>query len=437
MAQGLLYKEEMLEKILHYIWKFQQFDKRDLSTESGERLEIISPGKGNSDSGPDFLDAKIYIGVVAWHGHVEIHRKSSDWYAHGHQSDSAYDNVVLHVVWENDKPIVRSDGTAVPTLELKNITSQAILENIASLVEAKAPIPCAPQLNEVPTVIKRSMLDKALYQRMASKSELLYDLLRRNRGDWHETAYQLLAYNFGFKVNGATFLKLAQSIPLKVILKLAPTLAHLEAALFGAADLLPQDASQHDYIKNLCDEFIFLKNKWPELDTIINRVEWKFFRLRPANFPTIRISQFAKLLHTHSNIFDALLSIPTKSIHKAFAVRQSEYWQHHYGFGKKNLAKIAGLGKSSIDNILINTVVPLLVAYGKAKSTQDYIDRGTAILEFLPAEHNKITRMWEENNFKVKSAFDSQGAIELYSSFCAQKRCLSCDIGTQILKKNR
>lgn len=424
----------MLERILHYIWKYQQFAKGALNTDSGEKLEIISTGKENHNSGPDFLDAHIYAGKVAWYGHVEIHRKSSDWYAHNHETDKAYDNVILHVVWENDKAIVRSDGTTVPTLELKNITPLHILKNIDDLIEASAPIPCASQLSEVPTVVKRSMLDRALYQRVSNKSELLYDLLRKNRGDWHEAAYQLLAYNFGFKINAATFLKLSQIIPLKIILKLAPRILALEALFFGTSSLLPRAGSQDDYAKTLYDEFNFLKAKWPELYGYINRSEWKFSRLRPANFPTIRMAQFAKLLHSHSNIFDALLSIPTRSIHKAFAVKQSEYWQQHYTFGKPSVEKIAGLGKSSIDNILINTVVPLLVAYGKAKDNQDYVDRATAILEYLPAEHNKITRMWGENSLEVKSAFDSQGSIELYNNFCSQKRCLNCEIGIHILR---
>ncbi len=426
----------MQEKILHYVWKFQQFDKRKLTTASGEKLEIISTGKENHNSGPDFLDAHIYTGTVSWHGHVEVHCKSSDWYLHNHQMDLAYDNVILHVVWENDKPITRADGTMLPTLELQNITPPSVLENIGELIETTAPIPCASQLSEIPAVVKRSMLDKTLYQRVASKSELLYNLLKQNKGDWHETAYQLLAYNFGFKVNGVTFLKLSQSIPLKIALKLATEPLQLEAVLFGTADLLPKEDVQDDYSKSLNDKFVFLKNKWPELNGVINKTEWKFFRLRPANFPTIRISQFAKLLHIHSNIFDALLCIPTKNIHKAFAVEQSNYWQHHYSFGKRSVARIAGLGRSSIDNILINTVVPLLVAYGKAKDNQDYIDRATAILEFLPAEHNRITKMWVENNFRVKSAFDSQGSIELYNNFCSQKKCLSCDIGIYILKRS-
>lgn len=427
----------MQEDFLYYLWKLQYFDKKSLTTCYGDPLTILQPGTCNEHAGPDFLNGKVIINDVTWHGHVEMHINASDWYAHQHQKDKAYENVILHVVWNHDKDIQQPDGTMMPTLALKDRVKPHLYRQYQELLQNQDTILCAKQLPQVPDLIKASMLDKALFQRLTNKHNLVYRLLEENKGNWEETAYQLLANNFGFKVNSPSLLALAKDLPLQVITKQSDQLLSIEALLLGQAGLLHQKKQEgpDDYQIALQKEHQYLVHKYQLPTDKIQPSQWKFFRLRPANFPTIRIGQLAKLLHQHPSIFDFLVNTPTEMLRKQLAVTQSAYWQDHYQFVKASKAKIPGLGKASIENILINTVVPLLVAYGKAKDEQDYVDRAVAILQHLPAEHNTITRHWEKVGISVKSAFDSQALIELFNNFCSQKKCLACNIGTDILKK--
>ena len=428
----------MQEDFLYYIWKLQYFDKKDLTTSQGEPLTIFQPGIRNDHAGPDFLNGKITINKVTWHGHIELHIKASDWYAHQHQQDKAYDNVILHVVWNHDKDIQQHDGTIMPTLALKDRVTPGLYQRYQRLVQNKAIIPCAKQLSQVNSLVKASMLDKALFQRLTHKNNLVYRLLEDNKGDWEETAYQLLAHNFGFKINSSPFLALALHLPLKAVAKHADRLLAVEALLWGQAGLLAaKGQKQDDYLKALQKEHSHLARKYQLPADKLDESQWKFSRLRPANFPTIRMAQFAQLLHQNPGIFALLVNTPTETLRKQLAVVQSAYWQDHYQFGKPSQAKIPGLGKASIESILINTVVPLLVAYGKAKDEQNYVDRAVAILQHLPAEHNAITRHWAGVGIHVKTAFDSQALIELFNHFCSQKKCLSCDIGVAIIQKEQ
>ena len=425
----------MQEDFLHYIWRLQYFDKKDLMTAQGDALQVDHPGTHNEHAGPDFLNSKIALNDVSWHGHVEIHINASDWYAHQHQRDNAYHNVVLHVVWNHDRDVTQQDGTTMPTLILKDRVPAKLHQQYLKLIHTKTTIPCASQLPQVDQMIRASMLDKALFQRLTHKNNLVYRLLQDNKGDWESTAYHLLGYNFGFKVNSNAFLDLVRQIPLKVLAKCTSSLEQLEALLLGQANLLPtQSMDQDTYLQALHKEYQYLVHKHQLPASKMTNSQWKFFRLRPANFPTLRIAQFAQLVHQYPSIFDLLVNTPTKILYKQLAVKQSAYWQKHYQWGSLSKTKISGLGKASIENILINTVVPLLVAYGKAKDEQDYVDRAVAILQHLPAEYNKITRHWEELGIKVKSAFDSQALIELFNNFCTQKKCLNCNIGASLLK---
>ncbi|MEL6539655.1 MAG: DUF2851 family protein [Bacteroidota bacterium] len=425
----------MQEDFLYYLWKRQYFDKHDLVTSQGMPLNILQLGMRNEHAGPDFLDGKVVIAGVTWHGHIEMHLRASDWYAHQHQADIAYENVILHVVWEHDRDIQQPDGTVLPTLVLKDRVDSALHRQYQRLVQNPIPIPCASQLLHVNSLVRASMLDKTLFQRLTHKHNLVYRLLLRNNNDWEATAYQLLAYSFGFKVNSNPFLELAQRLPLKILAKHADNLAQLEALLLGHAGLLtPAKPVQDDYLLALQKEYAYLRHKHQLSDTPLTTTQWKFFRLRPANFPTIRIAQFAQLIHQYPNLFALLVNTPTKSLFEQLPIVQSRYWQQHYRWGKEAKAPISGLGKSSVNSILINTVVPLLVAYGKAKDEQDYTDRAVAILQHLPAEHNKITRYWDDVGIKVENAFDSQALIELFNNFCTPRKCLSCNIGTAILK---
>ena len=427
----------MKEDLLQYIWQYQLFDRKELATAQGQVLKILKTGTLNENAGPDFSNAHILIDDVAWHGHVEIHVNSAAWYAHKHQKDKAYESVVLHVVWEDDKPVIQKNGTPLPTIVLQKRIKPPLLARYGELAKAKSPIPCATQLNRVPKKVWNTMIEKALFQRLESKHNLVYKLLKANKDDSEATAYQLLAYNFGFKLNSEAFLTLSKQVPLKLIQKNATSLLHLEALLLGQAGLLPTTPTlamlEDDYVGVLTKTYTYLKHKY-KLKTTLTRSQWNFFRLRPANFPFIRIAQFANLLHTHRSIFYLLINTSPKDLQKSLSIRQSTYWQEHYILGKKSKQPIAGLGKTSIDNIIINTVVPILVAYGKIRGSQYYIDRAIKLLHDLPPEHNTITNRWKKLGMKIQDAFNSQGSLELFNSFCKPKKCLSCAVGIALVR---
>jgi len=423
----------MNESFLHYLWQFQYFDKNDLLSSDGEPISILKVGFLNSNSGPDFSDAKIKINGIEWAGTVEIHIKSSDWQVHHHETDAAYDNVVLHVVWENDQQIFRVDKTLIPTLELKDRVDASLLKEYRKLINNPSAIACEKSFTGVDDLVKLSMLDKALMQRLENKASQVNEILKLNQGDWEETCYQLLAKNFGFKVNADPFYQLAKSLPYKIIQK-QNGLLQVEALLFGQAGML-ETKTKDEYITSIFQEYKLLAQKYSLHESRLNPSQWKFLRLRPANFPTVRIAQFASLLYSSKNIFSQFVSANSfSSIQKLLAVDQSAYWSTHYRFGKKAKSAVPDIGESSIQNIIINTVAPLLVAYGKYKDEQVYIDKAVELLQQLTAEQNKITRTWNDLGMKVKTSFDSQSLIELYNNFCQRRQCLNCSIGISILK---
>lgn len=423
----------MTEGFLHYIWQFQYFDKKNLSTTDGEPLHILKTGFYNTHAGPDFTNAKLSLGKLEWVGNVEIHVKSSEWVQHKHQHDKAYDNVVLHVVWKNDKNILRSDGTTIPTLELSHRIEEKLLLNYKKLVQHTAPIPCADSLQHITPILKLSTLERALTQRLEAKALILLAALKRNNNDWEETLYQALGKNFGFKVNSEAFLQLTEVIPYKTLLKHADKPLQLEALLFGMAGLFDNTKDEHTTL--LRKEFSLLSTKYSLAKKTLSKTQWRFLRLRPANFPTIRIAQFASLLSQQKNIFSQLLSCESiKELRQVLSATQSVYWQQHYQFGKKSKKAIGHLGDDAIDNIIINTVAPLLAAYSLHKNEPLWMDRALEFLSHLPAEKNAITREWESLQWKVASAFDSQALIELKNNFCAKRLCLNCSIGANLVR---
>lgn len=372
-----------------------------------------------------------------WVGSVEIHVHSSAWLEHKHHIDPAYENVVLHVVWKDDIPVKYEDGSWLPTLELNNRVSSELVLDYRRLLNSAEMIPCSLKFNEVNDLIKLSMLDRVLVERLESKSVATLEMLQRNNNDWEETSYQLLMKNFGFKVNNEPFLQLAQAIPYKLLLKHADQQVQLEALLFGQAGFLDEE-NRETYYKILKREYRLLSQKYQLCDRKLKKVQWRFLRLRPANFPTIRIAQLAALIFHRRNFFSAIISIDSsKGLMEFFAVRQSVYWMHHYRFFKAFEQQINTLGEVSIDNIIINTVAPILVAYGKSRDDQVYVDRAVCILQGMHAESNKITNQWKDLGMRVKTAFDSQAQVELYNNFCLKRRCLDCNIGTALLNPDR
>lgn len=424
----------MQESLLHYIWQFQYFDRGDLQTTSAEQLIVFHPGFRNTNAGPDFLNARIKIGNIEWIGSVEIHIQSSGWKHHKHHNDPAYENVVLHVVWQEDFSVVRKDNTLIPTLELQHKVEQSLLLRYNDLLLNPETIPCAASINKVKEITRLSMLEKSLMNRLENKAEIILKTLSQNNNDWEETCYQILSRNFGFKVNAEPFLSLAKALPYKLILKHADKLIQIEALLFGQAGLL-NESIDDSYFVLLKREYALLSQKFALHDKQLDKAQWKFLRLRPANFPTIRLAQFSGLLFNQRNLFSVFIDAQSyNDLVKILITTQSEYWLHHYLFAKYIVDEIASLGKMSIDNLIINSVIPLMVAYGKAKDDQEMIDKAVRILQEVSSEDNVIIKKWSVLGIKSKSAFDSQALIELHNNFCLRRKCLDCSIGSSLIR---
>ena len=423
----------MDEFFLHFVWRFQYFNKQHLNIEDQKDVHVIRPGTVNNNAGPDFLDASIRIGDLMWHGHVEIHLKASDWYKHGHHEDEAYNNVVLHVVWENDDITRRSDGTAIHTISLKNKVSTEIYARYQQLVGGEHNIVCSPQLYTIDTLTAHSMFDKVLVERLQRKALDVLSELAKSQGDWEEVAYRTVARNFGFKINGDVFYTLSAGLPLKILRKHRDHLFQVEALLFGQAGFLAE-IPVDDYQETLQKEYTFLAKKYA-LIPALSRFQWKFLRLRPANFPTIRIAQLAGLLHHMPNLFSAITDKHPKNFYgQVVSLEQSEYWGNHYDFGKKSKRKIKGVGLSSAENLMINSVVPVLAAYSIHIDNDEFMNTAIDLLQIISAEKNHIVSEWTKAGISIKSAFDSQAAIELRNNYCKSRRCLECNIGMKLIK---
>lgn len=424
----------MNEDFLSFVWRYQYFDTANLHTQANDQVQILRTGQLNTDAGPDFSDARILLGGMEWVGSVELHVKSSDWEAHRHPADATYESVVLHVVWEDDRPVQRQDGTFIPTLVLSHRVRPAVRERYDLLMESREEIPCARQFREVPRLQKIAMLDRVLLERLDAKAARATELWEQNNRDWEETTYQWLAQYFGFKLNAPAFLRLAQIVPLKVLQKHRNSGLQIEALLFGTAGLLPE-YSEDGYVKSLRQEYQFLAAKYGMLSRQMGTHEWKFLRLRPAGFPTVRLAQWAVLLQREAGLFASLTSIENvANLRQMFQVSQNEYWKKHYHFGKEATSKVPDLGKDAADLLIINAAVPLLVACARQRDQPAFLDRAIRWLEQLSAEKNHITRAWAELGMRVTTASDSQALIEWHNQYCAQKRCLQCTVGASLVR---
>lgn len=420
----------MSEDFLHYLWKFKLFNG-ELKTTGGEPVQILKCGEHNTDSGPDFFNAKIKIGSTTWAGNTEIHLNASDWNNHGHQRDAAYKNIILHVVYEADAEIFDLNGNAIPVVELKNKFNAALWDQYERFLKSKDWIPCAKVIHSANDFIINNWLDRMLIERLEQKTILIDDLLKQNKNNWEETFYQCLARNFGFKLNALPFELLAKSLLLKYLGKHKNNLLQIESMLLGQAGLL-EVKFKDAYPNDLKKEYDFLKNKFNLIP--IEKHVWKFARTRPVNFPTIRISQFAMLIHQSSHLLSVILETKkAKSIFKLFDIETSDYWKTHYRFDKQGKKSDKRLGASSVENIMINTVVPFLFFYAKQKNLNNIQMRALDILEQLPAENNAIIRQWKQLNIKVASSYQSQALIQLKNNYCNQKKCLNCGIGIKLL----
>ena len=434
----------MSEAFLYFLWQYQYFTKTDLTTTDGEAVQVLHPGFRNHDAGPDFTNARLLINGQAWGGTVEMHMRTSDWLAHRHQHDRAYDNVILHVVWQDDRAasgrrVDRANGTPLPTLELEPLTDPMLINRYGMLSDSTDAIPCAGQFRTVQPLRITSMLDKAMLQRLERKAGLVRAMFEQTNSDWEETTYRLLAVNMGFKINADPMDQLSRAVPLKAILKHRDVSLQVEAMLFGTAGLLDTDesrpGSRDEYAGNLQREYRFLAAKYALADKQVAAHAWKWGRLRPANFPTLRLAQLARLLIHHASLFSLFVGTSdAEKLVKSLQLTPSAYWQSHYRFEKETEKSVPTLGQNSAENIVINTVVPLLAAYAHHRHQPAYIDRAISLLEQLPAEKNRLTERWDILGLGVRTAFDSQAAIELYNEFCSVKKCLSCQIGAGLLK---
>jgi len=423
----------MKEDFLHYLWKFKKFDLLDLKTAQGESITIIKTGDYLELSGPDFFNAQIKIGNQKWAGNVEIHLKSSDWYLHNHEKDPAYKNVILHVVWENDTPIFRENNTEIPVLVLKNYVSKDVVNNYRELLSPKTWISCEKQINDIDDFVFKSWQERLFFERLERKSKFIYDLLEETNQDWEAVLFCLLAKNFGLNTNGTSFLQISKAIPFSIIRKESFEIENLEALLFGTAGLL--DSEKEDvYYKDLKFRYFYLLHKYQLEKTFIEPVQ--FFKLRPDNFPTIRLSQLGGLYHKHQNLFSKIIELKSlKNVYELLNVSVSPYWQDHYQFDKESPKKVKIVSKSFLDLIVINTIIPIQFAYSNIMGesiAEDLID----FMNEVGSEKNAIIDKFDSFGIKSKNAFESQTLLELKNEYCNKKACLKCGLGLELLKSN-
>lgn len=424
----------MSEEFLHFLWRFNLIRPNHLITTDGQVIQLLKAGDYNRDAGPDFQHAQLIIGDVRWVGQVEMHLNSSDWYSHNHHNDSAYGNVILHVVWNDDKPVRNNDGQIIPTLVLAGKIPEQLSSKYSSIQEAKDELPCLHFLSSVERLVKISMLDRMVMERLTRKAEEIKELWVKNGKDWRQTFYQVMLRGFGFKVNKEAMSYLADVLPISVLLKHRNELLQLEALLLGSAGLLEGEVKD-DYHVALNKLYEPLARKFNLSRNQLEVVNWKYSRLRPPNFPEVRLAQFARLIFTNGDMFQSMLEMKaTDEIKSVFSTPNSTYWQKHYRLGVPAPTKWSSIGSQSINTLCLNTVIPMLIAYGRHKVIDEYTNRALQLLESIPPEDNTITRSMTASGFSCNSALDSQGLIELKSNYCDVKRCLDCQVGAHILK---
>ena len=419
----------MTEQLLQFIWQFQYFNTGDLKTTAGELLLILQPGIHNTNQGPDFLNAKISCGETVLAGSIEVHINSSEWQDHGHSADKNYDNVVLHVVWKNNK----ETGMHFPTLELYNRVSNLLLEKYANLLQAKSFIPCEEQIRTVEELTIALWKERMLIERLQEKAAYAEMLLQKNNHHWEEVFWQLLAKNFGIKINSDAFEAVAASVPLNILAKHKNQIHQTEALLMGQAGLLDKNFTD-EYPIMLQKEYMFLKKKY-SLPGIHFPVH--FLRMRPANFPTLRLSQLAALIQQSNHLFSFVKDAENlKETEAKFNVTAIDYWHCHYVFDEESGFKKKLLGRQMVQNIILNTVIPVLYAYGWYNNIEAYKTKALRWAEQLAPEKNNITLGFEKLGVANKSAYESQALIQLKNKYCNKVRCLECAIGNKILKRN-
>jgi hypothetical protein len=425
----------MKEDFLHFIWKYGHFSIQDLCTTEGKKLVIKSRGFHNHSNGPDFSNGSILIDDIEWLGHIEIHRQSSDWLAHKHQHDINFDNVVLHVVWNEDKPIINSAGVRIPCLELKERVNNSLLDTYENLLLQKSWIACGNQLPELDTYKVKLWLQSLAMEKLEYRAKEIFELAEELHYHWEQLFIIYLFRAFGLKQNKEAFDALAKKLPVELIHKYQHSPIKIEALLFGISGFLDNRKSIEAYHVQLTKEYHFLKHKHQL--TEIPMTFWKLGRIRPANFPTLRLAQLSNLLYSSKHGFQFIIEASKQTIFKQLTeVTTSVFWETHYQFEKVSTKKIKKLGKSRIQLLLIHAIVPILFSYGKYRKDNFLTEKAIDIFESIPTESNTIITNWKSCGIRAKHALESQALLYLKKEFCDKYRCTSCQIGHQILSKN-
>ena len=423
----------MREEFLHHLWLYKKFQISNLQCTAGKSVQILNVGQYTQLAGPDFFNAQIIIDDQKWAGNVEIHLKSSDWYVHHHEEDSAYDNVILHVVWEHDVEIFREDNNVIPTLELKKYVAADTIESYERLMVPKRWIFCENDIATVSPFIFKNWLERLFFERLERKLLQVDILLKSMNNDWEATLFVMLAKSFGLNTNGTAFMQMAQSIPFSVILKERHDVDKLIALFFGQLKFLEQPREEV-YYQTLKKQYDYSRHKYQLKDSII--AEPSFFKHRPDNFPTIRLAQLAQLYHLQQNLFSSIIaSDDIKSIEKILTLSIPEYWETHYQFDKVSPKKRKPLSKSFIELQIINTIVPLKFAYAKSQG-REISDDIIALMAQLTPENNSTILKFSEYGIKAENAFESQSLLQLKNEYCDKKRCLECAVGIALLKRD-
>ncbi|MEO7530339.1 MAG: DUF2851 family protein [Sediminibacterium sp.] len=421
----------MNERLLQFIWQFQYFNKQQLTTSQGEVLYVEKPGTWNHHQGPDFSEAVIRISNTKWIGNVELHLRASDWYKHQHEADNHYRNIILHVVWEEDGPVYDQNGNLFPTLVLQPLIPKILLERYLLMMQTMLVVPCHSFLPAMDNLNWFAWKERLAAERLERRSAQILSLLKQSNHHWEEIFWWMLAANFGIKVNGPLFELMAKSIPVNLLAKHKSQIHQLEALLLGQANLL-SGKYEDAYALLLQKEYRFLKKKYGLQP--VNKLP-AFLRMRPAAFPTVRLAQLAMLVYQSSHIFSMIKDVKDcKRLQDTFMVTANDYWHYHYRFDEPVVFQPKHVGKQMAENILINTVVPVLFAYGSYSKEEVYKEKAIQWLYELPPEQNQITKQWQLLGISHKSALDSQALIELTNHYCSNKRCLDCSVGNKILK---
>ena len=421
-----------MEQLLHYVWKHKIFPLKELKTTTGQQVEVIDTGLANTDAGPDFFNAKLKLDGVLWIGNIEIHERSSDWFKHGHHADAGYNSVILHIASEIDTEISRSNGERIPQIQL--ICPEAGRTNYKELLETDSYPPCYRIIPSLPPFTAHSWMTALQMERFEQKATLLNERLKRCQGNWEDAFFITLARNFGFGLNGDAFETWAHRLPFRAVDKHRNDLFQIEAIFFGQAGIL-EDSDGDGYYLRLKKEYTYLQHKFGLIP--MDASLWRFLRLRPANFPHIRIAQLACLYHRAYGLLSRIMETETlQGVRDILKGGTSEYWLTHYTFGGSSPSRPKTLSNTSLDLLIINTVVTFLYAYGLHKGNRVLCARAGSFLEELKAENNYITRMWEQCGMKASNAADSQALIQLKKEYCDKKKCLYCRIGYEYLKRS-